>query len=67
MPEDHSRLSDDELIGRLRDNRRGSAVWASALTELQRRGDRVRENEHFKAALEAADDGGSEVDAPSDR
>ena len=54
--EDHSRLSDEELIDRLHDNRKGSAVWAAALTELLNRGDRIHDNARFRAALDSADD-----------
>jgi hypothetical protein len=56
--EDHSHLSDEELIDRLHDNRKESAVWAAALTELLTRGDRIHENARFRAALESADDDG---------
>ena len=54
---DHTRLSDGDLLARLRDNRRGSADWAAALGELQRRGEHLRQDATFLAALEAADDG----------
>jgi hypothetical protein len=55
--DDHAKLSDDQLIDRLRDHRKGTNEWAAALGELQRRGDRLHSNERFKAALASADDG----------
>jgi hypothetical protein len=55
---DHARLSDEELIDRLHDNRKGSAVWAAALTELLKRGDQIHDNARFRAALDSADDDG---------
>jgi hypothetical protein len=63
-PVDHTRLSKDELLTRLRDNRRGSADWAAALGELQRRGEHLHEDAQFHAALEAADDGIGRPGAP---
>ena len=51
-----SRLSDDELIQRLNDHRRGSGEWAAVLGEIQRRSDRHASDARFKAALASADD-----------
>ena len=56
-PENPAHLTDDELIGRLHDHRRGSGEWASVLGEIQRRSDRNASDARFKAALAAADDG----------
>jgi hypothetical protein len=53
---DHKKLSDDQLIDRLRDHRKGTNEWAAALGELQRRGDRVHSNERFRALLASAED-----------
>ena len=51
-----SRLSDDELIQRLNDHRRGSGEWAAVLGEIQRRSDHNASDARFKAALASADD-----------
>jgi len=56
-PENPTHLSDDELIQRLRDHRRGSGEWAAVLGEIQRRSDRQSGDARFKAALASADDG----------
>jgi hypothetical protein len=57
QPENPSKLSDDQLIQRLHDHRRGSGEWAAVLGEIQRRSDRHASDARFKAALESADDG----------
>ena len=49
-------LTDDELLERLRDHRRGSGEWAAVLGEIQRRSDRQASDARFKAALASADD-----------
>jgi len=54
--EDHASLSDEELLQRLRDHRRGSGEWAAVLVELQRRSDRIHSHESLRAALAAATD-----------
>lgn len=56
-PEHPVHLTDDELIQRLHDHRRGSGEWAAVLGEIQRRSDRQASDARFKAALESADDG----------
>ena len=55
-PENPTRLTDDDLIQRLRDHRRGSGEWAAVLGEIQRRSDRNASDARFKAALASADD-----------
>jgi len=52
----HRRLSDDELLEELRRHRRETTEFATALAEVQRRGDRLHADERFRAALELADD-----------
>jgi hypothetical protein len=54
--EDHASLSDEELLQRLRDHRRGSGEWAAVLIELQRRSDRIHSQESLRAALASAMD-----------
>ena len=56
QPENPQALSDDELVQRLNDHRRGSGEWAAVLGEIQRRSDRQVDDARFKAALAAADD-----------
>jgi hypothetical protein len=56
-PDNPAHLSDDELIERLRDHRRGTGEWAAVLGEIQRRSDRQAGDARFKAALASADDG----------
>jgi hypothetical protein len=56
-PEHPSSLSDEELVQRLHDHRRGSGEWAAALGELQRRADRQHGNARFREALASAEDG----------
>jgi hypothetical protein len=53
---DHADLTDEELVARLRDHRKGTNEWAAALGELQRRGDRLHSEAQFRAALARADD-----------
>jgi len=55
-PENPGHLSDDQLIQRLHDHRRGSGEWAAVLGEIQRRSDRQASDARFKAALESAED-----------
>jgi hypothetical protein len=57
QPENPAHLSDDELIRRLHDHRRGSGEWAAVLGEIQRRSDHHASDARFKAALDSADDG----------
>jgi hypothetical protein len=54
--ENPAQLSDDELIERLQDHRRGTGEWAAVLGEIQRRSDRQSSDARFKAALASADD-----------
>ena len=54
--ENPSHLSDDELLSRLHDHRRGTGEWAAVLGEIQRRADRQASDARFKAALASADD-----------
>jgi hypothetical protein len=54
-PENPAQLTDDELVQRLKDHRRGSGEWAAVLGEIQRRSDRHASDERFKAALASAD------------
>jgi hypothetical protein len=61
-PENPAQLSDDELIERLHDHRRGTGEWAAVLGEMQRRSDRNASDARFKAALAAADD---EIERPA--
>jgi hypothetical protein len=49
-------LSDDELVRRLNDHRRGSGEWAAILGEIQRRSDRNGSDARLRAALASADD-----------
>jgi len=56
QPENPTHLSDDELIRRLHDHRRGSGEWAAVLGEIQRRSDHQAGDARFKAALASADD-----------
>jgi hypothetical protein len=56
-PENPTKLTDDELIDRLHDHRRGSGEWAAVLGEIQRRADREAGNARFRDALASADDG----------
>jgi hypothetical protein len=55
--ENPAHLTDDELIKRLQDHRRGSGEWAAVLGEIQRRSDREASNARFRDALASADDG----------
>ena len=55
-PESPAHLSDDELLQRLHDHRRGSGEWAAVFGEIQRRSDRQASDARFKAALASADD-----------
>jgi hypothetical protein len=55
--ENPAQLTDDELVQRLHDHRRGSGEWAAVLGEIQRRSDREASDARFKAALASADDG----------
>jgi len=57
QPETPAHLTDDELIRRLHDHRRGTGEWAAVLGEIQRRSDRQASDARFKAALASADDG----------
>jgi hypothetical protein len=50
-------LTDEQLVDRLQDHRRGTGEWAAVLGEIQRRSDRQARDARFKAALESADDG----------
>ena len=54
--ENPKQLSDDQLVQRLHDHRRGSGEWAAVLGEIQRRSDRNASDARFKAALASADD-----------
>jgi hypothetical protein len=56
-PENPAQLTDEELVQRLHDHRRGSGEWAAVLGEIQRRADRQASDARFKAALASADDG----------
>ena len=56
-PENPAQLTDDELLDRLQDHRRGSGEWAAVLGEIQRRADREASNVRFRDALDSADDG----------
>jgi hypothetical protein len=56
-PENPAQLTDEELVQRLNDHRRGSGEWAAVLGEIQRRADRQASDARFKAALDSADDG----------
>jgi hypothetical protein len=56
-PEHPSTLTDDELVDRLNDHRRGSGEWAAVLGELQRRADRQHVDARFREALASANDG----------
>jgi hypothetical protein len=62
MPENPAQLTDDELVERLHDHRRGTGEWAAVLGEIQRRSDRNASDARFKAALAAADD---EIERPA--
>jgi hypothetical protein len=55
-PEHPARLTDEQLVARLNDHRRGSGEWAAVLGELQRRADRQQIDARFRAALESATD-----------
>src|SRR4029079_14962454 len=55
-PEHPAHLSDEQLVQRLNDHRRGSGEWAAVLGELQRRADRQQMDARFRAALESATD-----------
>lgn len=57
VPDHHSRLTDEELVERLNDHRRGSGEWAAVLGELQRRADRQHMDARFRDALASAEDG----------
>jgi hypothetical protein len=61
-PENPAQLTDDELVERLHDHRRGTGEWAAVLGEIQRRSDRNTSDARFKAALAAADD---EIERPA--
>ena len=50
-------LTDEELVQRLNDHRRGSGEWAAVLGEIQRRSDHQASDARLKAALASADDG----------
>ena len=50
-------MSDEELVERLNDHRRGSGEWAAVLGELQRRADRQHMESRFRDALASAEDG----------
>jgi hypothetical protein len=56
QPEHPASLSDDELVERLNDHRRGSGEWAAVLGELQRRADRQHVDDRFRALLAEAED-----------
>ena len=56
-PEHLSHLTDDELVDRLHDHRRGSGEWAAVLGEMQKRKDRQHSGARFRDALASADDG----------
>ncbi len=56
-PDHPANLTDDELVERLHDHRRGSGEWAAVLGELQRRADRQHVDARFRAALAEAEDG----------
>ena len=57
VPEHPANLTDDELIERLHDHRRGSGEWAAVLGEMQKRNDRQRSDDRFRDALASAGDG----------
>ena len=56
-PSHPSSLTDEELVERLNDHRRGSGEWAAVLGELQRRADRQHMDARFRDALAFAEDG----------
>jgi hypothetical protein len=62
--ENPAQLTDEELVQRLHDHRRGSGEWAAVLGEIQRRADRQASDARFKAALASADDG---IEPPASR
>jgi len=55
-PEHPASLTDEQLVERLNDHRRGSGEWAAVLGELQRRADRQQMDARFRAALDSATD-----------
>ncbi len=57
VPEHPATLTDDELIERLHDHRRGSGEWAAVLGEMQKRNDRQHSDDRFRDALASAGDG----------
>jgi len=61
-PEHPSSLSDEQLVQRLNDHRRGSGEWAAVLGEMQRRADRHHSDDLFRDALASAGDG---IEPPS--
>ena len=55
-PEHPATLTDEQLVERLNDHRRGSGEWAAVLGELQRRADRQHMDSRFRDALASAED-----------